>query len=178
MRSGETCGRHSMSPAGGGQPSGPLLEAIEFTWGNFRDFQLRFVESATSVSTVDSDVIFRRCRILACGVTAFRLWLYLVGSGCQQSSVHREHCQSRPPSRAVHAITRDRRGMCALVELKRDPQSSVNVPVHAVQWEHAYYLKHQNRRVDFVNGWWDVVDWAKVWQMSQQMMLLGSGWFD
>lgn len=31
-------------------------------------------------------------------------------------------------------------------------------------WEHAYYIDYRNRRADYVNGLWNIIDWAKVEQ--------------
>jgi Fe-Mn family superoxide dismutase len=107
----------SMSPDGGGEPSGALAEAISSTFGSFADFQAKIKE--TGIKQFGSG------------------WSWLVHDGS---------------------------GLAIIGSANQDtPLSDGKTPLLGVDvWEHAYYLKYQNRRPDYIDAWWNVVDWGKI----------------
>jgi superoxide dismutase, Fe-Mn family len=106
-----------MSPDGGGEPDGPLGDAIAAAFGSFSDF---------------------KDKIKAAGVGQFGSgWAWLV---------------------------RDGSGLAVVSTPNQDsPISDGKTPLLGVDvWEHAYYLKYQNKRPDYIDAWWNVVNWPKV----------------
>ena len=107
----------SMTPDGGGEPSGDLAGAIDDAFGSFDAFKEQF--EAAGVGQFGSG------------------WAWLVLDGGSLKITSTPNQDSPISSGATPLVGND-------------------------VWEHAYYLKYQNKRPDYLKAWWNVVDWGKV----------------
>lgn len=107
----------TLSPKGGGVPSGGLGEAIDATFGSFENFQGRFELIAAN--------------LFGSG------WIWLI-------------------------LTR---GKLVLYTLPNNdsPLLVGERPLLGLDlWEHAYYLQYQGSRADYIEAFWNVVNWKEV----------------
>ncbi|HEY9722646.1 MAG TPA: superoxide dismutase [Oscillatoriaceae cyanobacterium] len=107
-----------MSPNGGGEPAGELLDLIKRDFGDFKTFRDKF--NAAAASRFGSG------------------WAWLTLDNGGKLNVENSANQDSP-------LAQD-----------RTPIFGVDV------WEHAYYLKYQNRRADYLEAWWNVANWDEV----------------
>ena len=106
-----------MAPRAGGEPSGPLADAIKAAFGTFETFKAEFKKA---------------------GLGRFGSgWAWLINTG-GKLTIESTANQDSPLSEGKNPIL--------LLDV----------------WEHAYYLKYQNRRADYVDAWWSVVSWSEV----------------
>ena len=107
----------TMSPNGGGEPTGALAEAINSTFGDFATLKTKIKEAA--LARFGSG------------------WSWLVLSNGKLEITHTGN-QDSP------------------IMQGKTPLFGVDV------WEHAYYLRYQNKRADYVEAWWNVVNWKEI----------------
>jgi Fe-Mn family superoxide dismutase len=106
-----------MAPKAGGDPSGPLADAIKASFGSFEAFKGDFKKAA--LGRFGSG------------------WAWLVNTG-GKLAIESTPNQDSPVMEGRQVV--------------------MGVDV----WEHAYYLKYQNRRADYVDAWWSVVNWSEI----------------
>ena len=106
-----------MKKGGGGEPEGPLADAIKSAFGSFAEFKSKFSQAA------------------ATRFGSGWAWLHMKdGKLVVDSSANQDN-----------------------------PIVSGSKPIMGLDvWEHAYYLKYQNRRPEYIEAWWNVVNWDAI----------------
>ena len=71
----------------------------------------------------------------------------------------------------LHYRASDKRLIIGQAENQHKLSSWGVMPIMGIDvWEHAYYLKYQNKRADYIAAWWNVVNWGEVGKNLEGMM--------
>ena len=106
---------NSLTPNGGGEPTGAIADAINKQFGSFADFKEKFTTSA--------------------GTLFGSGWAWLVKN-----------------SDGTLSIEQTTNADCPLTK-GQTPILTCDV------WEHAYYIDYRNARPDYINAFWNLVNW-------------------
>ena len=69
-------------------------------------------------------------------------------------------------------LVTDKKGNLSIVQTANQdvPDLEELTPLLLVDvWEHAYYLQYQNRRADYVEGWFDLINWRKAGKRYEEV---------
>lgn len=111
----------SLSPNGGGKPTGEIASRIEKDFGSFDNFKSEFSNAAK--------------KHFGSG------WAWLIITTEDKLKITTTSNQDNP---IMDTLPDDQKGKTLLC---------IDV------WEHAYYLKYQNRRADYIDAFWNIVNW-------------------
>ncbi len=108
----------SLSPDGGGEPKGALLDAINNDFGSFEKFKEAFTNAAAT--------------LFGSG------WAWLAKTAKGKLEILQESNAGNP------------------IRYNAIPLLTCDV------WEHAYYLIYQNKRPEYIENFWKIVNWTEV----------------
>ena len=127
-----------MAKNAGGEPKGDLAQAIEKKFGGFEKFKAEF--SAAAMSRFGSG------------------WAWLCVNTAKELEISSSPNQDSPWMNDTVAATVDK-----AFEARYGVRPIKNTPILGIDvWEHAYYLKYQNKRADYVTAFFNVINWDFV----------------
>lgn len=63
----------------------------------------------------------------------------------------------------VFLTIKDGKLVCKRHSFQNSPHMHGSIPLLGIDlWEHAYYLKYQNKKAEYISAWWNVVNWGEV----------------
>jgi Fe-Mn family superoxide dismutase len=131
-----------MKKDGGGEPKGDVAPMIDKSFGSFSAFKEKFTEAAT--------------KQFGSG------WAWLVAGPNKTLAIEATPNQDTPLSSSVSSAEseafRKRYGLTG-----NQGMGPGKIPILGIDvWEHAYYLKYQNRRPEYIAAWFNVINWDFV----------------